>query len=185
MEHVLAVLVGLGLSAACGFRIFVPLLVISLAARTGHLELASSFEWMGATPALITFALATLLEVAAYYVPWLDNLLDTVATPAAVIAGVVVSASVIVDLDPYLKWTLSVIAGGGAAGALQLLTTGTRQASAITTAGAANPVVSTVELGSAIFLSVLSLFAPLLVLFAVVTFVLFALNRLRRGRAPA
>jgi hypothetical protein len=185
VEHVIGVLVGLGLSAACGFRIFVPLLVISIAARTGHLVLAFQFEWMGATPALIAFALATLLEVAAYYVPWLDNLLDTMATPAAVIAGIVVSASVIVDLDPFFKWTLSVIAGGGIAGGLQLLTTGTRHLSTITTAGAANPVVSTVELGSSIFLSALSLFAPLLVLFAVVTFVLFALNRRWKGRAPA
>jgi len=185
VEHVLGVLVGLGLSAACGFRIFVPVLVISIAARSGHLVLASQFEWIGATPALIAFALATLLEVTAYYVPWLDSLLDTVATPAAVIAGIVVSASVIVDLDPFLKWTLAVIAGGGVAGGVQLLTTGTRQVSTITTAGAANPVVSTVELGSSIFLSALSLFAPLLVLFAVVTFVLFALNRLRQGRARA
>ncbi|HET6277681.1 MAG TPA: DUF4126 domain-containing protein [Candidatus Polarisedimenticolia bacterium] len=185
MEHVLGVLVALGLSAACGFRIFVPVLVISIAARTGHLVLASQFEWIGATPALIAFALATLLEVTAYYVPWLDNLLDTLATPAAVIAGIVVSASVIVDLDPFLKWTLAVIAGGGVAGGVQLLTTGTRQVSTITTAGAANPVVSTVELGSSTFLSALSLFAPLLVLFAVVTFVLFALNRLRQGRARA
>lgn len=162
-----------------------PLLVISIAARTDHLALASQFEWIGATPALIAFGIATLLEVTAYYVPWLDNLLDTVATPAAVIAGIIVSASVIVDLDPFLKWTLAVIAGGGVAGAVQLLTMGTRHASAITTAGVANPVVSTVELGSSIFLSALSLFAPLLVLFAVVTFVIFALYRLRQGRAPA
>lgn len=162
-----------------------PLLVISLAARTGHLALATQFEWVSATPALIAFSFATLLEVAAYYVPWLDNLLDIAATPVAVIAGIVVSASVIVDLDPFLKWTLAVIAGGGVAGAMQLLTMGTRHASAIATAGMANAVVSTVELGSSIFLSVLSLFAPLLVLFAVVTFVLFAVYRLRHGREPA
>jgi len=165
--------------------VFVPLLIISIAARTGHLALASQFDWIGTTPALIAFGIATLLEVTAYYVPWLDNLLDMVATPAAVIAGIVVSASVIVDLEPFLKWTLAVIAGGGVAGVVQLLTMGTRHASAITTAGVANPVVSTVELGSSIFLSALSLFAPLLVLFAVVTFVIFAVYRLRQGRAPA
>ncbi len=162
-----------------------PLLVISVAARSGHLALAPQFEWIGASLALAAFGIATLLEVTAYYVPWLDNLLDMAAMPAAVIAGIVVSASVIVDIDPFLKWTLAVIAGGGVAGGVQLLTMGTRHVSAVTTAGVANPVVSTVELGSSIFLSALSLFAPLLVLFAVVTFAIFALNRRRQGRAPA
>ena len=77
MELILSLSVGLGLSAACGFRIFVPLLVISIANKAGHLELADSFEWMGSTAAIITFATATVLEVSAYYVPWVDNLLDT------------------------------------------------------------------------------------------------------------
>jgi hypothetical protein len=185
MQQLLPVLIGFGLSAACGFRVFVPLLVISLAARTGHLALAPPFEWIGATPALVAFGLATVVEVTAYYVPWLDNLLDAVATPAAVVAGIVASASVIVDLDPLLRWSLAVIAGGGAAGAIQVLTAATRQASAVATAGLANPVVSTVELVSSIFLSALALYVPLLMLLAVAAFVIFALGRRRQRAAPA
>ncbi len=182
MEPLLSVCLGLGLSAACGFRVFVPLLVLGVAARTGHLTIVESFEWIGSTPALVTFAVATVLEIVAYYVPWLDNLLDVAATPTAVVAGIVVTASVVSGIDPYLKWTLAVIAGGGTAGAIQTLTTGARQVSSLTTAGVANPVVSTIELGSSIFLSVLSLLAPLLVLIAVGSFVIFAVNYRRRHR---
>ena len=113
IETILSICLGLGLSAATGFRIFVPLLVVNVAARVGLLSLAPSFEWVGGTPALVTFGLATALEVGAYYIPWLDNFLDTVATPLSVVAGMVVAASVITGIDPYLKWTLAVIAGGG------------------------------------------------------------------------
>jgi uncharacterized membrane protein len=80
---------GLALAAAAGFRVFVPLLFVSFAARTGWLPLSTGFEWMGTTPALVVFATATVLEIAAYYFPFFDNLLDTIATPAAVLAGIV------------------------------------------------------------------------------------------------
>ena len=104
MDVLLNVCLGLGLAAACGFRVFVPFLVLNLAARSGYVALAGNFEWIASTPALITLAVATALEIAAYYVPWLDNLLDSVATPAAVVAGIVVTASVVTGIDPYLKW---------------------------------------------------------------------------------
>src|SRR5881394_829642 len=115
MEPFLSSLVGIGLSAACGFRVFVPLLVVSIASYSGHLHLAPGFEWMGSTAALIAFATATALEIAGYYVPWVDNLLDTIASPAAVIAGTIATASVVADMSPFLKWTLAAIAGGGIA----------------------------------------------------------------------
>src|SRR5947207_9549521 len=95
LETLLSVCLGIGLAAACGFRIFVPLLVTSLAAQTGHLTLAGGFQWIGTRPALVAFAVATVLEILAYYVPWIDNLLDVIAGPAAVTAGIVVTASVV------------------------------------------------------------------------------------------
>jgi hypothetical protein len=168
MDTLLSVCLGVGLAAACGFRIFVPLLVMSLAANTGHLGLAGGFEWIGSRPALIAFAAATVLEIAAYYVPWLDHLLDSAAVPLAVVAGVVVTASVVTDVSPLLRWTLAAIAGGGAAGATQAVTTAVRHLSTVTTLGLGNPVVSTVEAGGAIALSALSLLAPV---FAVLLFV--------------
>ena len=103
MDAFLSLGVGLGLSAACGFRVFVPLLVASIAAQAGYLSLSPGFEWIGTPQALYAFATATLLEVLAYYIPWLDNALDAIATPAAVIAGMVARASVLTDLPPLLK----------------------------------------------------------------------------------
>ena len=186
MDMALSVALGLGLAAACGFRVFVPLLVISAASYSGHLSLSGSFEWIASTPALVTLIAATVLEIAAYYVPWVDNLLDTVASPAAVVAGVVASASVITGMDPYLKWTLAVIAGGGLAGAVQVVTTGTRGASLMTTAGFGNPIVSSVETSGSIVLSVLAVVAPLLALGLVVVFLAFVTSRMvGRRRQPA
>lgn len=188
METLLSVCLGIGLAAACGFRVFVPLLAINLAARAGLLGLTPGFDWIASTPALIAFAVATGLEVAAYYVPWVDNALDAVATPLAVVAGVVATASVVGDVSPLLRWSLALIAGGGAAGAVQTLTGLLRGASTLTTGGLANFVVATVELVGAAVLSVLSLLLPVAAAVLVVLLLVFVLRRLaaRRGRrAPA
>ncbi len=185
MEAAVSVCLGLGLAAACGFRIFVPLLLMNVAHRLDYLALGPSFEWIGSTPALVTFAVATALEIGAYYIPWLDNVLDSVASPAAVVAGIVVSASVITGIDPFLKWMLAIIAGGGAAGAVQVLTSGTRGLSSLTTAGLGNPVVSTVEAGGSLLYTLVALVAPIAA--AVLVFVLLAWagSRLARRRVPA
>src|SRR5262245_56242243 len=160
METLLSLCVGIGLSAACGFRVFVPLLVMSVAAHSGHLTLASGFEWIGSTPALIAFSSATVLEIAGYYVPWVDHLLDTMATPAAIVAGIVVTASCVTDVSPFLRWTLAAIAGGGAATVTQASTVLLRGGSTLATGGLGNPVFATAELGGSILVSLLSLVAP-------------------------
>lgn len=160
MDYLLYVLLGVGLAAACGFRVFLPLLVMSIAALAGHLELAPDFAWLGTWPALVVFAVATGLEVAAYYIPWLDHALDVGATPAAVVAGIVVTASVVTGMSPVLRWPLAIIAGGGVAGAVQFATTSLRRASSWATAGLAQPVAATAETGGAAGMSVLSLILP-------------------------
>ncbi len=187
METLLSICLGIGLSAACGFRVFVPLLVINVASLTGHLTLAHGFEWLGSYPALMAFSVATVLEIAGYYIPWLDHLLDTMATPAAVVAGTIVTASVVTDMSPFLKWTLAVIAGGGAAGVIQGGTVLTRGASTATTGGLANPVVSTVELAGAVGTSILAIAAPVIavVLFLGLVFIVVRLLRRRMHSASA
>ena len=162
METVLSVCLGIGLSAACGFRVFVPLLVVGLGARSGHLSLSSGTAWLASDPALLTFGVAALLEISAYYVPWVDHLLDALASPSAVIAGVLVSGSVFTGMDPWLRWTLAAIAGGGVAGVVQALTTGTRLVSTLKTLGVGNPVFATVESAGSLTLSVLAVLAPVL-----------------------
>jgi hypothetical protein len=162
MELLLSICVGLGLSAACGFRVFVPLLVTSIAAYSGHLHLASSFAWIGTPAALVAFSVATALEIGGYYVPWLDHFLDTVATPAAVVAGTIITASMVTDVSPFLKWTLAVVAGGGVAGAVQATTVLARGLSLTSTGGLANPLIATAELGGSIITAIAAVLAPFL-----------------------
>jgi hypothetical protein len=190
METVLSICVGIGLSAACGFRVFVPLLVMSIASLSGHMTLAHGFQWIGTYPALISLSVATALEIAGYYIPWLDHLLDTIATPASIVAGTIVTASAVGDMSPFLKWTLAVIAGGGAAGLVQGATVMTRAVSTATTGGLANPVVSTFELGGAVLTSVLAVVAPVFAVLLLVTLMaVFGRKLLRKFRnrslAPA
>lgn len=184
-EAVLAVMAGIGLSAACGFRVFVPLLVMSVAAHAGHLELAEGFAWIGSLPALIAFSIATALEIAAYYVPWLDNLLDTMATPAAAVAGIIVTAACITDMSPFLRWTLAVMAGGGVALTVQALMVTTRGTSTMTTAGAANPLVSTAEVIGSAGVSLLAILVPALVGVVLLVLAAVVVRRLFLRRRPA
>lgn len=178
MEALLSVLVGIGLAAATGFRIFVPPLVLSLAARSGHAELPATLEWITSDVALVTLAVATLLEVGAYYVPWLDNLLDTVATPTAVIAGILVTAATTAELSPFLRWAVAVLAGGGTAAVFQGLTAGTRQISSVTTLGLANPILATLEAAASFLLTVLSVLAPLMLAIVLLVLFYFAITRM-------
>ncbi len=176
----LSIALGVGLAAAVGFRVFVPMLILSVAAYTGHAHLSGGLQWLGTAPAIVMFGITALLEVLAYYVPGLDHLLDAVAAPAALIAGTVVTAAVITDLPPMLKWTTAVIAGGGAAGLTQGLTSLLRVKSAVLTGGLANPVVSTGELGGAVAVSLLALASPLIAVALVAIFCFYAVRMARR-----
>ena len=188
MEHpifaiLISIFAALGLAAACGFRVFIPMLVISAAARADLLSLSEGFAWLGTTPALVCLGIATVVEVGAYYVPVVDNFLDTISAPAAVIAGMLVAGAVIVDIDPWLRWTLAVIAGGGAAAAVKLPLTLTRGLSTATTGGLANSVVSTTELVASSTFSVLAILWPLAIPFVVLGVVLLLYRRIRRSAA--
>lgn len=179
LETIMGIALGIGLSAAVGFRVFVPFTLMSIAALTGYLDLTSGFEWIGSYPALLIFATATVLEITAYYVPWLDNLLDSVATPAAVIAGAIVTASVVGDISPMLRWALAIIAGGGVAGAVQTSTVLLRGASSVSTGGVGNPVINTAEVASSFSLSMVTLFVPLVAAVAVLGTIFWLGRKLR------
>jgi len=176
----LSVALGIGLAAATGFRIFLPMLVTSIAANTGHLPLAESFAWLGTPAALIVLGVAATVEILGYYIPGVDNLLDTLATPAALVAGTAISAAVITDLPPMVKWATAIIAGGGVAGLMQSTTALLRAKSTVFTAGIGNPVIATTELGSSLFVSLLALAAPFAALLLVVLFLWLALRFLLR-----
>jgi len=182
------ILLGVSLSAAAGFRVFVPLLTLSVAAVLGHANLPTDFDWIESPQALGVFAIASILEVGGYYIPWFDHLLDVVATPAAILAGTIVTASLAPDLNPVAQWTLALVAGGGAAGITKSLTNLLRATSTATSGGLANPIVATVELVVAIALSILAITLPVVAIIVVITFLGVAITRLwqffSRFRSP-
>ncbi len=182
-ETYLAILIGIGLSAACGFRIFIPLLVMSIASATGHIELSESMSWVSTYPAIIALSVASLLEVTAYLIPFVDNLLDIAAGPAAVVAGTIATASFITDMSPFMKWGLAIIAGGGVAASVQTATTIARTTSSTTTAGFGNSIISIGEAIGAIFLSVLSILFPVIAFFSVAALIIYFFFKVLKRRS--
>ena len=178
----ISIALGVVLAAATGFRVFLPMLVMSGAAYTGHLSLDNSFAWLATPFALTMLGVAALVEVLAYYVPGVDNLLDALATPAAFVAGTIVAAAVMTDLSPMAKWTAAVIAGGGTASLTQGVTTILRAKSTVLTGGLGNPVIATGELGGSVLLSLLALAAPLAAVAVVILLLWLAFRLIRRLR---
>jgi hypothetical protein len=179
-ETLLGIAVGIGLSAACGFRVFIPLLVMNLTTLTGHLHLAPGFEWIGSYYATIAFGTATIVEVFAYTIPWLDHILDLISSPTAIIAGMVVTASVVMDISPFLKWTLAIIAGGGAAAIVQGVTVTLRTKSSALTAGAGNVLVSSAELAGSMITALLAIIVPILCLILLALLCIFVIWKMGR-----
>jgi large-conductance mechanosensitive channel len=182
MDILLQVLIGIGLSATCGFRVFVPLFVMSIAGVSGFMNFSPGFEWIAGYPALIIFGVATVLEIVAYFVPYVDNILDMASLPISVVAGVIIVASVVTDVDPFLRWTMAIIAGGGVAASTSLLSNGVHALSTATTGGVANPAVSTVESGASIVMTVLSIVLPIVGIVVVALVVFFVIRYIRRKK---
>jgi hypothetical protein len=180
MEIMFSLLVGLGLSATSGFRLFVPFLIMSIASLTGLLELAPGFAWIGTYPALAAFAAATVIELAAYFSPYVDNLLSIISAPVAVIAGTVITASVFFETGPMLTWAVAAIAGGGTALAGKTASATMHAGSTTLTGGFANPVLSSLESAFSIALAVVAILVPVLVVIVLALFV-YALIKIWRG----
>lgn len=183
IETLLSLCIGVGLSAACGFRVFVPLLVMSIASLMGWFEPMKGFEWLAIPSVCIGLAVATVCEIGAYYIPWVDNALDTIATPAAMVAGTLTTMAVSSgEMSQFASWAAAIIVGGGTATAVQMGTVAVRGLSTATTGGIANPVVSTGEWIGAIVVSVLSLIVPVLVVIVGVLLVVIAIRWIKRKR---
>lgn len=181
MEAYLGIFVGIGLSATCGFRVFVPLLGMSIASATGHMSLSKDFHWLSSPLAITIFSIATVLEIVTYYVPWLDNVMDTISSPASVVAGTIISASMVTDVSPVLQWTLAVIAGGGSAGIVQGGTVFLRGALTATTGGIGNFMWSTIELVMAVLTTLLALVMPVVAAIFAICLCLWILRKLMRA----
>lgn len=192
MNELMAIFAGVGLAAACGFRVFVPLFVASFAANTGlEVDFLAGFNveevlgehhWLGSTPVTVALGIATALEIGSYYVPWIDNALDSIATPAAVVAGTFISGTMLPDFmgDGSFKWIIATIAGGGSAGVVQGASVILRGASSATTGGVGNPAVSTAELGGSVLTAGLAVLIPILAAILVVCLLYFFIRTIIR-----
>ncbi len=168
VETIISICLGVGLAASVGFRVFLPLFALSLASYFDVWQLNESWQWIGSTAALITLGVATLVEIFAYFIPYVDNLLDSITVPLAALAGTAVMMSTVADLSPVVTWSLAIIAGGGTAAAIAGTSSTTRLASTATTGGLGNPVVSTLETGTATVISVVSIFLPIIAIILVI-----------------
>jgi hypothetical protein len=180
LGSLVGIALGIGLAAATGFRIFIPLLIAGLAARFDVIPLGDSFQWLSSTPALLMLGTAAVVETLAYYIPGVDHALDLIASPATLVAGTVASAAVMTDIPPAVMWPVAVIAGGGAAGLTKGSTALLRAKSGVMTGGLANPVVATVETAGATGLTVLAIVVPVLCLIAVVALLWWAARKAGR-----
>ncbi len=186
-ETILSFLLGIGLSAAVGFRVFVPMLVVSLASMAGVIQLAPGFQWMGTPVAALVFAVATLVELLGFLVPWVSNALDSIATPAAAIAGVIMMAAVLTDMHPVARWAVAIIAGGGVALTVQGATVVTRAVAAGSTGGVANPIVAILEAIGALMVTITTIIIPaimgILILIGVLLLLRIVVPKFRAVRA--
>ncbi|MDQ3194546.1 MAG: DUF4126 domain-containing protein [Bacteroidota bacterium] len=177
MDIALGILLGIGLAASCGFRVFVPMLVTSVVSLLGYIKLSPGFEWMGSWIAFAAFLIATIVEIAAFYIPWLDNALDTVSGPLAMIAGTVLTASFLTETTPLIQWALGIIVGGGTAGIVKVGASAARLTSTATTGGMANAVVATTENVMSVVLSILSFIIPIVTAFVVFLIIIYLVRK--------
>ncbi|MEP7146445.1 MAG: DUF4126 domain-containing protein [bacterium] len=177
MELIYSIITGLCLCAAVGFRVFVPLLILSIGYISGWVNLPEGSAWIGSSPALISFAAASLLEIAGYYNPWVDNMLDLVTTPLALFAGLALMSSLVTGINPLLKWVIVILGGGGTAINIHFLSVKARALSSfVITNGLGNPIFATIELFASVIISLLAVTVPLLSL----TFIILIVYIIRR-----
>ena len=176
----LALCVGISLAAACGFRVFVPLLAMALGVRYMGMDIDENLAWIAGDAAIICLGAATVVEVLAYYIPVVDNLLDTITGPAAMVAGAFVAAGMLGDLPDWVQWGTGIVAGAGAAGTVQLTTTAARAGSTSTTAAVGNPIISTIENVLSVIGSFLAIFAPLLAVVGAILLIFLTFFFLRK-----
>ena len=176
IDIIISIFLGVGLAAAVGFRVFLPLLVLSFAGYYEIIPLNESWQWIGSLTAVITLGVATLIEIFGYYIPWFDNALDTIAIPLAAVAGTVVMVATVSSLDPVITWSLAIIAGGGTATLIKGNASALRLGSTATTGGIGNSIVTTIETGTATMMSIFAIFIPIIA-FILVLLILFGIYK--------
>ncbi|PKH10254.1 DUF4126 domain-containing protein [Planomicrobium sp. MB-3u-38] len=182
METILAICIGLALSATVGFRIFTPLLITGIFVRADWITLSEGFSWIGSTPALIAFGAATLFEIAVNYIPAIGSFMKVLATPLAAIAGILLTASFIGDMNPLLEWSIAIIGGGGVATASHTAVTAVK---GVSEAAFLSPAVAAAEDATATLVPISIFLIPFLAIIFVVLIplLIFRFYRKREQRS--
>lgn len=182
IEIFVQILIGLGLATATGFRVFVPLWALSLFSMTGYVELVHSFEWIGTTPAFIVFTVALIIEIIVYYVPLLDNIMDLISMPIAIVASILVTSSYVDGIDPWLKYTILIIASSALTVIAKSIMSWIRGASSAFTAGIGNGIVSTGESIASVLLTIGVIFFPALIVVALIPLLMLFMRKKRKSK---
>ncbi len=185
---ILALLLGLGLSASTGLNTFLPLLLLAAAAKfeIAGITLGEKFEWLSSDVAIIVLIIACVAELVADKVPAVDHFLDTIGTFVRPVAGATAVASVLTDVDPMVAALVGIMMGAPTSLGFHTLKAGTRVASSAATFGCANPLISIVEDLFSLILTVISIFVPVLVpiVLGLFIFVLWKVAKRFRGPVP-
>ena len=177
---IVAMCLGLGLAAACGFRVFLPPLLMGIFSRAELITLGDSWQWFSSDWAIALFGAAALFEIFGYFIPWLDNLLDMIASPLAITAGTILTSASLNGIDPSLQWILALIAGVGVTGSVQASTVLVRGLSTATTGGLGNPIVTIIEDTMSVIVAITAILAPVLAI-ALLVAIFFLLRRVIKG----
>ena len=183
MNIALSVATGLALAAAAGFRAFVPLFAAGLAIHFGYVEAAPGFAWLGEPLVLLALGIATLTEIAAYYIPGVDHVLDLAGAPVAIAAGIIAAAGVMVGLPDWLRWLTAIGAGGVITTGGHVLSALGRAKSGAATGGFGNAVFATGELAGSLLLAALAFLLPIFAVLAALVLAVILVRRRRRRRA--
>ena len=187
---IMATLMGISLAAASGFRVFLPPFLLSLAARFNVVWfldidlIGTQFEFFTSTLSIVVLGIATVAEFAAFYAPWVDSALDTIATPASIVAGVAMTAIVLEGNEPIIQWTIAIVAGGGVAATIQSATVAIRGLSSTFTFGLGNPAVATSENVASVVLTLIAILIPFLSALFVLLIVALLLRMKRKKKEP-
>jgi len=183
LDLYLKILIGLGLSAASGFRLFVPFAILSIFSISGIYNTTSTPYIFSSDLFLVIFIILSVSEVVLFYNPWIDNMLDLISTPASIFSGIILTYFVLYDTEIYLRLLISVILGGLVSLNVQLLTVKARSSTSIFSKGNGNQIVSTIENISSIFISILVLKFPLAGIFvsAIIIYLIYTFI-IKKGR---
>jgi hypothetical protein len=171
------------LSGAAGIRSALTMLIVSMAVSAGYLHPDPHFAWVGSSWFMLLAFAATVVEFFADKVPALDHMLHAIHLALAPVVGALAAGSG--DSGAPLLGIVLAMLGAGNALFVHSARAAVRVGSTATTAGLANPVISLVEDGIAVFFIVVAILLPglaALLLVLLMVWIVSMINRFRTFR---